>query len=239
MSDPLIRCENLSVGYDGQSVATDIAFRFSVGEYLCVLGENGAGKTTLMKTLLGLTKPISGALEMDPKLKKGGLGYLPQHTHIGNDFPATVLEVVLSGVPISPWYRFFHSRKDKEKALQNLAKIGAEDLKNKCFNELSGGQRQRVLLARALCSAESALLVDEPVSGLDPLATQKMYETLDELHKEGMGIIMITHDVSDALAYATHVLLIDKEPFFGTVSEFKQSGLEAASKDHLGGHDDD
>ena len=239
MSGFLLECKDLSVGYEKTPAAEHISFTLNPGDYLCVLGENGSGKTTLMKTLLGLLLPIDGHLHVSPELRKGGIGYLPQAKQAQKDFPATVMEVVMSGVTTRPWYRPFFTKAEKEKALGNLRKIGAENLAKARFADLSGGQQQRVLLARALCSTQSALLVDEPVSGLDSKATEMMYQTLKDLNESAIAVMMITHDVSASLPYATHVLLIGEETFFGTKEEFFSSGLEASTKAHIGGHSHD
>lgn len=99
-------------------------------------------------------------------------------------------------------------------------------LKKHCYRELSGGQQQRVLLARALCATDSALILDEPVTGLDPAAALEFYDTIKELNKEGVTIVMVTHDIKNALTYATHILHLEQEnDFFGTVEEYKKSNV--------------
>ena len=240
MSDNvLVRCQDLSVGYERQAVVSGLNFEINPGDYLCVIGENGAGKTTLMKTLIGVIKPISGSLFLSPETKKSGIGYLPQQNNLQKDFPATVMEVVLSGFQHKMGFRPFYSKNERQIAMENLHKLGICKLAKRCFSELSGGQQQRVLLARAFCCTKEILLVDEPVSGLDPNATESMYQILEKTNKDGVAVVMITHDVTSAIRYASHVLLVDKESFFGTKEEFLQSGLEAAGKHFVGGHDHD
>ena len=217
---PQIVCENLSVGYEHKPVAQTLNFSVNPGDYLCIVGENGAGKTTLMKTLLGLLKPISGTITKDEETAKYGIGYLPQQAAIQKDFPATVMEVVLSGFQHQVGWRPFYGKARKDAALLALENLGVKDLAKKCFSDLSGGQQQRVLLARALCGTRNLLLVDEPVSSLDPLATEEMYAQLKHLNDHGVSIVMITHDLASAKKYATHMLLIDASPFFGTKEEF-------------------
>lgn len=207
----LLKVENLSVGYDGKAVCSGINFTLNSGDYLCVVGKNGAGKSTLMKTLLGLIKPISGKIQMDESLKDG-IGYLPQRTEAQKDFPATVIEIVLSGCVKKSGLRPFYSKAEKKTADEILELLGITSLKHKCFANLSGGQQQRVLLARALCATDRILLLDEPVTGLDPKAVQTLYDTIYQLNnKKNITIIEITHDVHFALNYANCVLELNGE----------------------------
>lgn len=196
-----IKCIDLDIGYDGKTVVSGLNFEINDGDYLCIVGENGSGKTTLMKTLLGLVPLLGGSIQ---GLNKNDIGYLPQISDIQKDFPATVEEVVLSGTK-----KLFYRKKEKDLMMFNLERLNITNLSKCKFSELSGGQRQRVLLARALCASKKILLLDEPVSGLDPKATAMMYEIIDKLNKEdGMTIIMISHDLSGSLKYASNVLNI-------------------------------
>lgn len=196
-----IKCIDLDIGYDGKTVVSGLNLKINDGDYLCIVGENGSGKTTLMKTLLGLIPLLGGSIQ---GLNKNDIGYLPQISDIQKDFPATVEEVVLSGTK-----KLFYRKKEKDLMRFNLERLNIANLSKCKFSELSGGQRQRVLLARALCASKKILLLDEPVSGLDPKATAMMYEIIDKLNKEdGMTIIMISHDLSGSLKYASNVLNI-------------------------------
>ena len=196
-----IKCIDLDIGYNGKTVVSGLNFEINDGDYLCIVGENGSGKTTLMKTLLGLIPLLGGSIQ---GLNKNDIGYLPQISDIQKDFPATVEEVVLSGTK-----KLFYRKKEKDLMMFNLERLNITNLSKCKFSELSGGQRQRVLLARALCASKKILLLDEPVSGLDPKATAMMYEIIDKLNKEdGMTIIMISHDLSGSLKYASNVLNI-------------------------------
>lgn len=229
-----LKCENLDIGYDGVIAASGIEFAVEKGQYVCIVGENGSGKSTLVKTLLGLIPPVSGRIVRGDGLKENGIGYLPQQTAIQRDFPASVYEVVLSGCCSKLGLRPFYGKAEKRRADENIAKLGLTELKNRCYRELSGGQQQRVLLARALCATEQMLLLDEPVSGLDPKVTNQMYELIENLNKsDGITVVMITHDVSAALRYADRILHIGHTVFYGTVSEYKRSG--AASDFGQGG----
>ena len=234
----LINVKDLSLGYDGHEILTGLNFSVEAGNYLCIVGENGSGKSTLMKTILGLRKPMKGEILTGDGLVSKEIGYLPQQTVVQKDFPASVKEIVLSGFQGRCGLRPFYTREEKRAALDNIRKMGIEDLKNRCYRELSGGQQQRVLLARALCATRKMLLLDEPVAGLDPLVTADMYSLISSLNKnEGITIIMISHDISAALKYATHILHISDELFFGTRSQFAESKAGKRLSQMKGGGD--
>ncbi len=207
-------CENLLIGYDGNVVQSDVNFEVNSGDYICIVGKNGAGKSTLVKTMLGLLPPISGKIEFKDNLNSTDIGYLPQQTQIQKDFPASVWEVVLSGCINKHGMRCYYNKQEKEKALKLLQKIGIENLKNKSYSKLSGGQQQRVLLVRALCATNSVLLLDEPMAGLDTDACRELYEIISKLNKDGTSIIMITHELENALPYANHILSMDETTTF-------------------------
>lgn len=219
-----IECKNLTLGYEGKAIYQGIDFTVNKGDYLCIVGENGVGKSTLMKTLLNLRKPMSGEIIRGDGLNEYEIGYLPQQTVVQKDFPASVYEVVLSGCLNRCGIKPFYSSKEKKLCCENMKKMGIYDLKNTCYRDLSGGQQQRVLLARALCAAGKVLLLDEPVTGLDPKVTVEMYELIKSLNKEGITIIMISHDIKTAIDYSTHILHMDnKEAFFGLTKDYLKS----------------
>lgn len=217
---PQLSCKNLTIGYDSKIILSDLNFSVNAGDYLCIVGENGSGKTTLMKTILHLLKPISGTIETGDGLLADEIGYLPQQTFVQRDFPASVQEIVLSGCQSRCGKRPWYNKAEKALACENMQKMGISPIARRCYRELSGGQQQRVLLARALCATQKMLLLDEPVSALDPGAQEEMYSLIDQLHEEGITIIMISHDIEAALKYATHVLHIGTEVFYGTKDEF-------------------
>lgn len=224
----IFECKDVTLGYENKVVAKNLNFKIDQGDYLCVVGENGTGKSTLIKTLLGLIKPLNGEVIANVQGKNHkGVGYLPQQTQAQKDFPASVWEVVLSGVLNNDHRCPFYNKKDKAEAEKNMEKLNILDLKKHCYRELSGGQQQRVLLARALCATDSVLILDEPVTGLDPAASMEFYETIKDLNKkENVTIIMVSHDIKNALNYATHILHLEQEnDFFGTVEEYKKSNV--------------
>ena len=227
---PQIVCEHLYLGYEGETIVKDLSFSVDAGMYLCIVGENGAGKSTLMKAILGLRRPLSGRIVFGDGLKKREIGYLSQQTDVQKDFPASVREIVLSGFQGRMGFRPFYNREEKERAAQNMERMGVADLAEHCYRDLSGGQQQRVLLARSLCAAEKLLLLDEPVSGLDPVVTADMYRIIAELHRSGVTIVMITHDVAEALPCATHILHLGRRVFFGTREEYLRGMKDAPAK---------
>ena len=218
----LIRFDNVTLGYEGQPVIRGLDFEVHSGDYLCVIGENGSGKSTMMKALLGFLSPMSGTITKDKKLKNA-IGYLPQQQPSQADFPASVKEVVLSGCQGRKKIFSFYTAADKKLADRNIERMNISHLKNRSFRELSGGQKQRALLARAMCAAEDLMLLDEPVSGLDPTATADLYKTIEQLNRDGMTIIMITHDIGHVAEAASHVLKLGHEMlFFGTSEEYRE-----------------
>lgn len=219
---PLLTFENVAIGYENNVVLDNLSFSIESGDYLAILGENGAGKSTLLKTMLGLISPLKGKIVFSREIKKTEIGYLPQQTAVQRDFPASVWEVVISGCLAKTGLKPFYSKQDKELAKENIKKMGLEGLEKRCYRELSGGQQQRVLLARALCSSDKLLVLDEPVTGLDPKATNQLYEIVDSLNKEGITIIMISHDLP-VLKHANKVLHIGHNTYFGNKEDYYTS----------------
>ena len=221
-----LECKNLSLGYGTKTIIENLSFSVNKGDYLCILGENGSGKTTLMKSLLRLLKPLSGSISTGDGLLPDEISYLPQQTEVQRDFPASVREIVLSGCQSRCGKRPFYIKEEKQLAAAAMEKLGITHLAKKCYRELSGGQQQRTLLARALCAAQKMLLLDEPVTGLDPAATEEMYTLIQQLNKDGITIIMISHDTEAALKYASHILHIGtsgSKTFFGDVKEYDRN----------------
>ena len=222
----LITCRGLAFAYGAETVLSGVDFAVEAGDYLCIVGENGSGKSTLVKGLLGLKEPSAGSITLGDGLLRREIGYLPQQTALQRDFPASVFEVVLSGRLNSLGRRCFYSKVDRAEAARNLERMGMSEFANRCYQDLSGGQQQRVLLARALCATKKLLLLDEPVAGLDPVATAEMYNLLKLINLcDGVTVVMVSHDVSAALRYATRILHLGHEQlFFGGVADYEKSG---------------
>ncbi len=231
----LIKTEDLTLSYENMTVIKNMSFEVNSGDYLCIVGENGSGKSTLVKSLLSLKKPVGGSITFGDGLLRKEIGYLPQQTSAQRDFPANVGEVVISGCLNARGIRPFYSSKEKKLAAENMERLGISELKKRSYRELSGGQQQRVLLARALCATHKLLLLDEPVSGLDPIVTSELYELIYDINKSGVTIIMVTHDMTAALKYASHILCLRSEGwFFGTPDEFMKSGASDFLKGGVG-----
>ncbi len=218
----LISCSNVSLAYEGNTIVRNLNFTVNQGDYLCIVGENGSGKSTLMKALLGLKSVSDGKITFGEGLHNKNIGYLPQQTDIQRDFPASVKEIVLSGCLSNGKFRPFYSKQDKATAEKNMERLGIRELEKKCYRELSGGQQQRVLLARALCSADKLIILDEPAASLDPVVTAEMYELIASLNKnDKLTVIMVSHDIAHAVKNATHILHIGNNPlFFGTREDY-------------------
>lgn len=221
--DWLVACEDAGLGYENKAIIQQFNFKVMEGDYICVVGENGSGKSTLIKSLLGLIKPISGKISLSPALQNADIGYLPQQNQIQRHFPASVMEVVLSGFLNEMHFRPFYRASEKKEAVRNLKRLGVWELRKKCYGELSGGQQQRVLLVRALCAADQILVLDEPVTGLDPVAAQSLYENLGTLNREGMAIVMVTHDLQNVQQAGKILHIREGDYFFGSVEQYKQS----------------
>lgn len=222
---PLIKCEHVDFGYDNQDAVVDVNMEVDPGDYLCIVGENGSGKSTLMKGLLGLLKPAAGRLTVSENLKATGIGYLPQQTAAQKDFPATVHEVVISGCLSRRGRLPFYSKAEKEIAAANMEKLGITPLREQCYRELSGGQQQRVLIARALCATRELLILDEPITGLDPMAIQEFYAMIRKLNREeGVAILMVSHDLRNAVEEANKILHLQKRAlFYGPAGDYMNS----------------
>lgn len=224
----LIALKNVTVAFEGVNAVEKVSFQVNRGDYLLMIGENGSGKSTLIRTMLGLVHPRSGAIRYGDGLKRNQIGYLPQQTLAQRDFPASVEEVVLSGCVNRLGMRFFYSRKMVARAREKMALLDILPLAQKSYRTLSGGQQQRVLLARALCATDCLLLLDEPVTGLDPATTEEFYALIRRLNREhGVSIVMVSHDLRGALADATKVLEVDKGVhFFGSIEDYRRKAGE-------------
>lgn len=221
-----IKAENLTLAYDGHTVLSELSFSVQKGDYLCIVGENGSGKSTLVRALLGLKRPVSGAITFGDGLSRKDIGYIPQRTEIARDFPATVREVVMSGLLSDSFFPAL-SRQCRASAAAAMERLGITDIKDRPITALSGGQRQRVLLARAICASEKLMLLDEPVAGLDVLITSQLYDIIAELNqKKSVTVIMVSHDIPAAMKYATKILhLGTPDFFFGTPEEYAASDI--------------
>ncbi len=213
----ILEVNNLSFHYHDHPVFDKLNFKVERGDFLCIVGPNGSGKSTLLKCLLGLIKPTSGTIKFGDNLKENQIGYLPQHTQIPANFPASVIEIVSSGALNQTKLFQPYPKTAINKALRQL---NIENLRNQPYNQLSGGQRQKVLLARAIVSASELLILDEPSNNLDYNSKRNFYQTLTELNKQ-YAIIMVTHDLDHHNLLGNRILSLDHDaPFFGKTAEY-------------------
>ena len=219
----LIAMKDVTIAFEGTVAVDRVSFEVNPGDYLVIVGENGSGKSTLMRAMLGLVRPRSGSIAYGDGLVKNRIGYLPQQTAAQRDFPASVEEVVLSGCVNRMGSRCFYNKADREKARRNMALLDVEGMRKKSYRTLSGGQQQRALLARALCATDAILLLDEPVTGLDPAAASEFYDVIRDLNqKHGVAVVMVSHDLGGAMRDATRVLVMNRGlDFFGSVADYR------------------
>ncbi|MDY3760706.1 MAG: metal ABC transporter ATP-binding protein [Eubacteriales bacterium] len=221
-----VSVSDVTLSYDNLTVAEHVSFDVEFGDYVCIVGENGTGKSTLLKTIVGIHQPKSGHILFDCDIRNGDIGYLPQQTVVRDDFPASVGEIVLSGCLGLLGKRPFFGAEERRIADKNMDLLGISDLKKTSFRELSGGQRQRVLLAKALCCARKILVLDEPVTGLDPLVTADMYSILRLINGEGVTIIMVSHEIGEAVKQASKILhLKHGVEFYGRTEDYLKSSV--------------
>ncbi len=220
----LIELDKLSIGYNGKSVVKDITFTINSGDYVYIIGDNGVGKSTLVKGMLGLLKPIKGKVKVNNLDITKDIGYLPQISTSMQNFPASVYEVVLSGTLNSRGMKPTYSKENKEEVILVLKLLKIHNLINKSFSELSGGQQRRVLLARAMCSTSKVLIMDEPITGLDPKASGDFYDLIKKLNNDGMTIVMVSHDIKAAIKYGSKVLHVKADDcFYGNIKSYKKN----------------
>ncbi len=230
----LLTCENLKVGYDKRKVLENVNLEINTGDYVCLVGSNGSGKSTLIKTMLHLIAPLDGNVRFEEGLKNNSIGYLPQEVNVPSNFPASVIEVVLSGRIKSMTWHPFYNKRDRALANHYIKLFDIHDIKYKPFCDLSGGQQQRVLIARALCATEKILFLDEPFAALDIHTINQVNQTLKRINREKeIAIVMITHDVEEAMKYVNKVVHVENTVVFvGTPTDYLESEI---GKDYMGG----
>lgn len=220
----LIALKDVTIAFEGVNAVEHVSFEIDRGDYLVIIGENGSGKSTLVRAMLGLVHVSGGEICYGDGLKRNQIGYLPQQTAAQRDFPASVQEVVLSGCAnqLGP-RKFFYGRALQQKALEKMRLLDIDKLKDQSYRTLSGGQQQRVLLARALCATDALLLLDEPVTGLDPSAVEEFYALMRRLNRDhGVSIAMVSHDLKGAMTDANKVLAVGRNTsFFETVEAYR------------------
>ncbi len=215
MSGPLVAVEALAVGYGpGAPALREVTFAAEAGQSICVLGPNGGGKTTLFRALLGELRPAAGTLRV-----AGRPAYLAQTERTRLDFPVSAVDVALMGTLASAaWWRP-PRREARERAELALARVGLADRSRVPFGELSGGERRRALLARSLVQDAQVLLLDEPLSGVDPASAELISSVFRALRGEGRTLLVSTHDVGSARTFDRVLCLNGRQVAFGPPGE--------------------
>ena len=220
----LIELKDVTIAFEGVAAVEHVNLAVERGEYLVIVGENGSGKSTLVRAMLGLVRPKSGRVVYGDGLKKNQIGYLPQQTVVQRDFPASVGEVVLSGCVNRLGRRLAFGAGERARAEEKMRLMDVYSLREKPYRTLSGGQQQRALLARALCATDSILLLDEPVTGLDPDAAEELYSVIRSLNRDhGVAIAMVSHNLHGAMRDAGRVLVMNRGvDFVGSVEDYER-----------------
>ncbi len=218
----LVTLKDVTIAFDGVNALQDVSLTVEKGDYLLIVGENGSGKSTLMRAILGLVRPQKGSVTYGDGLKRNRIGYLPQRTETQKDFPASVEEVVLSGCVGRMGHKLSFGKDHRALAEEKMKLLDVFQFRKKSFRTLSGGQQQRALLARTLCATDSLLLLDEPVTGLDPDAAKEMYRVIRALNRDqGVAVVMVSHDLHDSMRDAERVLVMDRGvDFLGSIDDY-------------------
>ncbi|MEA3498527.1 MAG: ABC transporter ATP-binding protein [Campylobacterota bacterium] len=208
----ILSIKDLSFGYEKDLVLENVNLDVQEKDFLAIIGPNGGGKSTLLKLILGVNKAKNGEIKIYDELVSSTItsfGYVPQNTNINTNFPIKVIEVVLMGHIQKKKPLFGYGKNEIACAMGSLAKVGMQEYANSKIGSLSGGQRQRVMIARALCSDTKVLILDEPTSSIDVEGQKQIFDLLKILNKS-ITIIVVSHDISVILNYATKVAHVNK-----------------------------
>jgi ABC-type Mn2+/Zn2+ transport system ATPase subunit len=222
-TDVTVRADGLAAGYGGEVVLREVTFTVEPGRSVCVLGPNGGGKTTLFRVLLGELRPAAGRFRL-----AGRPAYVAQTERTRLDFPVTALDVALMGALARGRWWLPPRRDERAAARGALERVGLGAEAGVRFGELSGGQRQRALLARALVQDARVLLLDEPLSGVDPTSAALIGDIFDELRAGGRTLLVSSHDVESARRFDLVLCLHGRQVGFGPPAEvLTRATLEA------------
>jgi ABC-type Mn2+/Zn2+ transport system ATPase subunit len=223
VSEPAVTVEQLAAGYGGVPVLEHVSLEAHPGQSVCVLGPNGGGKTTLFRVLLGELEPTAGRVELS-----GRPAYMAQTERTRLDFRVTALDVALMGTLAAGRWWLPPRRAERDAAAAALERVGLADAAGIRFGELSGGQRQRALLARALVQEARVLLLDEPLSGVDPASGKLIAGVFDELRAEERTLLVASHDVESARSFDLVLCLNRHQVAFGPPAQtLTRATLEA------------
>ncbi|WP_407275269.1 metal ABC transporter ATP-binding protein [Halothiobacillus sp. DCM-1] len=230
----------VTFAYEQTPVLEQVTLSISRGDFVAVIGPNGGGKTTLMRLMLGLIKPTAGTIRLlgqMPGCAPERIGYVPQHSNTAPGFPATVEQIVLMGLPARKTglgRKLFHTPAERELAASKMQTAGVLELRHKRLNALSGGQRQRVLIARALMTQPELLILDEPLSNIDPYGRQCILETLREL-PPATTVVMVSHDLGITANAINRIVAVNRFVLSGEGGQLTQAMLDLMYGVHADG----
>jgi manganese/iron transport system ATP-binding protein len=231
-TQPALEVHQLAAGYAGDRRAIhDINFTVGAGERVAVIGPNGAGKSTLFKAIVGLIPFTMGHISIygeDCHSSHNFVGYVPQQGDIDWSFPVSVYDVVMMGRARHIGWLRLARKKDRDIVHTILEQLSLTNVAHRQIGELSGGQKRRVFVARALAQETHVLLMDEPFTGVDKSAEQDIMDTLDILTKNGITMLLATHDMEKASTAFNKILLVNQEQLaYGSPSEVMQADILA------------
>jgi zinc/manganese transport system ATP-binding protein/zinc transport system ATP-binding protein len=214
MAQMAVEFESVSSGYEGKPVFERLNLQIRQGQFAGIVGPTGCGKTTLLKTILGAIDPFSGNVQimgdLIGKIPAGTIGYVPQLETVDWNFPVTVEEVVIMGLYNRMGYLPWPSKEEKGRVYVLMKKLGIDDCAHHHIRDISGGQQQRTFLARALVGNPRLLVLDEPTAGIDIKTQHDVLHLLGELNREGMTIVLTTHDLNSVAAHLPFVICFNK-----------------------------
>ena len=214
----LVTFDRVTLGYGRRAVLTDLHFVIPEGDFLGLVGPNGAGKTTIVRAILGNLEPLSGSVRRVDGLR---FGYVPQRDQVDYGFPLKVIDVVMMGRYDRIGLIRRPSAEDRRLAMSALDHVGIAELAGQPLNALSGGQKQRTLIARALVGEPNLLVLDEPTTGMDLVATTQILSLVRELHdRDGLTVLMVSHALNEVANYVDRIALVLEGAFrIGRVDE--------------------
>jgi len=213
MEDIAVKVEDLTIAYYAKPVVWDVDLNFKKGKITAIIGPNGAGKSTLLKALLNLIPISSGKISFFGKTYKEfrkEISYVPQSESVDWDFPTDVLDVVMMGTYGKLGWIRRAGKREKQKSLEALKKLGMENFVDRQISDLSGGQQQRVFLSRAIVQDSEIYFLDEPLKGVDAKTEKEIMKILKELRDNGKTIIVVHHDLRTVEEYFDEVVLLNK-----------------------------
>jgi zinc/manganese transport system ATP-binding protein/zinc transport system ATP-binding protein len=206
---PLLSLEGVTAGYRGAPVFERVSLEIETGAFAAIVGPTGAGKTTLLKVLMGSLAPRAGRVLVRGAPvgagRRAAIGYVPHRSNADSYFPITVEQVILMGLRdrrLPPW----PTAAERRRAQALAERLGIHPILRHHICDVSGGQQQRTFLARALVNAPGILVLDEPTAGVDMRTQQAVLDLLDSLNREGITIVMTTHDLNAVAVHLPQVL---------------------------------